>query len=438
MPENYVFLGKETVGSTGAASVTFNSLPTTGYTDLVIKISGRSARVSQADNLFITFNAVTTGYTVKTLTGNGTSVTSASYTARYAANSVDAASSTSSTFSSHEIYIPNYRSANFKSYLVDSVSENNASDAQMDVIAGLWSNTAAITSITLTPEVSTWVQHSTFTLYGVTTTSVTPTIAPFATGGDVIDNDGTYFYHAFRSSSTFTPLRTLSCDVLIVAGGGGGSTGGGGAGGVLSYSAQSFATAKTITIGGGGAGYPTPSNGSVSSVTGLTSPVGGGQAAHSTTVAQVGGSGGGGYGNSTYQAGAAGTSGQGFAGGNGQVEGSVYGQVGGGGGGAGGAGTNATNAVPATSGGAGGVGTNSYSTWLNTTGTGVSGFIAGGGGGVANGAGGSGGGGGGAGSTYTGNGQAGTVNTGGGGGAFGGGANSGGGSGLVIIRYPMV
>lgn len=163
----YIKIATNTVGAGGAASVTFSSIPST-YTDLLIKVSGRSARAAQqVDNLFITFNGVTTAYTARNIMGNGTSATSTSYSVRYASNSVDAAGSTASTFSSHEIYIPNYTSANFKSYSVDSVSENNATGAQSDLFAGLWSNTAAITSITLQPEVSTWVQYSTFTLYGI-------------------------------------------------------------------------------------------------------------------------------------------------------------------------------------------------------------------------------------------------------------------------------
>jgi hypothetical protein len=155
-----------TVGSGGAATMDFTSIPAT-YTDLCVKLSGRSARSAQADNLFITFNSNTTGYTMKALTGNGSSAGSVGYSSRYASLSVDAAGSTASTFSNHEIYIPNYTSANYKSYSADSVSENNSTSAQSDLVAGLWSNTAAITSISLLPEVSTWVQYSTATLYGI-------------------------------------------------------------------------------------------------------------------------------------------------------------------------------------------------------------------------------------------------------------------------------
>jgi hypothetical protein len=164
----YTLIASNTVGSGGVASVTFSSIPQTGYTDLVVKVSGRSARAGQqADNLFMTLNGATTNFTTRLLQGNGTAASSSSYAIRYASLALDAAGSTASTFSSHEIYIPNYTSANYKSFSVDSVSENNATGAQSDLVAGLWSNTAAITTILLQPEVSTWVQYSTFTLYGI-------------------------------------------------------------------------------------------------------------------------------------------------------------------------------------------------------------------------------------------------------------------------------
>jgi hypothetical protein len=50
-------------------------------------------------------------------------------------------------------------------------------------------------------------QYSTFYLYGVAALGTTPAIVPYATGGDTIMTDGTYWYHTFVSSGTFTPQR---------------------------------------------------------------------------------------------------------------------------------------------------------------------------------------------------------------------------------------
>ena len=74
---------------------------------------------------------------------------------------------TASTFGNAELYIPNYTSSNNKSFSADSVTENNATAAYSQLIAGLWSNVTAITSLSLAPSSGTFVQHSTATLYGV-------------------------------------------------------------------------------------------------------------------------------------------------------------------------------------------------------------------------------------------------------------------------------
>jgi hypothetical protein len=55
-----------------------------------------------------------------------------------------------------------------------------------------------------------FVQYSTFYLYGVAALGTTPAIVPYATGGDTIMTDGTYWYHTFVSSGTFTPAKALS------------------------------------------------------------------------------------------------------------------------------------------------------------------------------------------------------------------------------------
>jgi hypothetical protein len=436
MPANYVLLEKITVGAAGAANVTFSGIPQTGYTDLVVKISART-NTGSPEAIVMEFNNSSSNYTGNRLFGNGSGVTADTLTnIRFA---IDTAADTANTFSNGEFYIPNYTSSNYKSVSVDGVFENNGSLAVTSLVAGLWSDTSAITSIKLFGNASgTIVSGSTFYLYGVAKLGTTPAIVPYATGGDTIMTDGTYWYHAFRSSGTFTPTKGLSCDVLTIAGGGGGRAdvgGGGGAGGLLYSTSQSLTTTGyTVTIGAGGALSAGQGNsGSNSSFAALTATGGGGG---NSVTGGAGGSGGGGG-----ATGGTGTAGQGNNGGTGAGSG-FYGQ--GGGGGASAVGANGTT----TAGGAGGAGSNTYSTWLSATGTGVSGYLAGGGGGsgdfratnTGSGAGGSGGGGAGSpnGSTA---GVAGTANTGGGGGGGGYGApaqNGGaGGSGLVIVRYAV-
>ena len=446
MPNTYTLLETITVGAAGASSVTFNSIPQTGYTDLVVKMSGRSSAAN--NSISMTFNGSSANFTSRYINGSGTAASSGSRTDFYQSSVVDESGYTANTFGNTEIYIPNYVSANYKSFSIDGVIENNATLAYTALIAGLWSNTAAITSITIAPGGGNFAQHSTFSLYGVSALGTTPTKAPKATGGSIIQTDGTYWYHAFLSSGTFTPATALSCDVLVVAGGGGGggnvsngnSAGAGGAGGYRSSTGLSISSASTVTIGAGGTGGVSGgvgSNGGDSIFSTITSTGGGKGGGSQTDNATAGGSGGGAgaYGASTIGAGNTPSTSpsQGNSGGTATTSGAYRG---GGGGGATAVGENGSGT------GNGGAGSNALSTWLSTTGLGVSGYVAGGGGGGAyNGTAGTGGSGGGGNGGYTSVATAGTANTCGGGGGGAGAAAAGtftggaGGSGLVIIRY---
>jgi len=477
------------VGSGGAASVT---LPATGtipqtYTDLKVVVSSRTDGTSQIRDYFlIRFNSSTSGYSRRWLYGydsNGTGSGSATSESYGFAGTTNGPDSTASTFGNAEIYIPNYTNTSInKSYSVDAVAENNSTTTWMvNMTAGLWSNTAAITSITLYPaggNVSSpsgkFLEHSTFYLYGVSNV----TSGSKATGG-VVSSDGTYWYHMFPFSSTFTPTQSLTVDYLVVAGGGGGAaqhSGGGGGGGyrtslggtALSLTAQAY----TVTVGAGGAPSQfgtnpittNGNNGSNSVFSSITASGGGGGGRYQSVAGNAGGSGGGGGPDSAV--GGSGNAGsytpvEGYAGGNG----AAHNTGGGGGGGGGGAGGVGANAVAGGSGGAGngGIGVqnnidgNNYywagggggaTIQTGSAGAGDGGLGGGGGGGAAQG--GTFGTGGGSainsgvnGSSSAGNigatGGAGGANTGGGGGGGGSYESSAGagGSGIVIIRYAI-
>jgi len=412
--------------SSATSNITFSNIDQT-YTDLVLVISNVThsyAGSTTVRDSFLTFNGDSgTNYSDTILFGNGTgtfSVRAATQTAVRAYYPM--ASAAPGTIIAN---IQNYsNSTTLKTSLIRcSVASGNVS-----LIAGLWRNTNAITSLGINLSGYTLSAGTTFDLYGIS--PVNAAISS-ASGGTGIFYDSTYAYHVFKGSGVFTPNRTLSCDILVVAGGGGGQTegfggnrgGGGGAGGFQVLTSQSISASSTILVGAGGTGgvYPSTSatNGSNSQFAALTASVGGGRGNSSAGNAN-GGSGGGG--NPGY-AGGTGTAGQGNNGGSGQTTAT------GGGGGAGAAGGNGTSGGPY---GAGGVGSSAYSSWGSVTSTGqnVSGtyYYAGGGAGTA-GAGGSGGGG----VTEV----AGTANTGGGGGGSGSsGSGAAGGSGLVIVRYP--
>lgn len=164
MANTFELIEAFTVGSGGASSIVFSAIPST-YTDLVVKMSARST--STADWVGLSFNTTTTGYSQKHMQGSGSTVASFATTDYQFAFINNQTGSTANVFSSSEAYIPNYRSSTNKSYSIDTTGESNSSTAYAEFSAQLWSNTAAITSITLTSTGGNLAQYTTAYLYGV-------------------------------------------------------------------------------------------------------------------------------------------------------------------------------------------------------------------------------------------------------------------------------
>jgi hypothetical protein len=442
MPQNHILL--ETIQLTQSAStVTFDNLPSSGYTDLKIIVSARCTDTTENQWVagYLNFNGVSTNLTSINVAARIDSVAPFADGAIAYCFWLSGSNSTSNTFATAEITIPNYLSTTQnKVYNAEWGEGNNSATNQiMGFSGGKWASNSAITSITLIPQAGSIAAGSTFSLYGIATVGTTPAISPFATGGNIVATDGTYWYHAFLSSGSFLPQKNLTCDVLIVGGGGSGDAayggGGGGAGGVLGLTNQTLTknTSYTSIVGAGGASvaYLTKGNdGNNSTFNSNTAYAGQGGL---NQGGYMGGRNGGASGSPTS-----------FSGGTGYV--SAYNEKGGGGGGAGGVGGSVGNG----DGGSAGNGGNGLSTVTNwgslsnvftATNLGYSGSIAGGGGGgrardTTRGTGTAGGGDGGISNNSGGNNA--VANTGSGGGASSGQANSGSGaSGLIIIRYLM-
>ena len=156
--------------ATAAASIEFTSIPQDG-TDLVALISLRGNNSGVADDPIYRFNSDSgSNYSYRFLVGDGSTATSgsAATTFNYLGNS-NGNTSTSNTFGNQILYIPNYTSSSAKSSSVDSVSENNATNAFQRIVANLWTGTAAITTFTVTSATSTqFLAGSTISLYKIT------------------------------------------------------------------------------------------------------------------------------------------------------------------------------------------------------------------------------------------------------------------------------
>ena len=166
----YNLIATTTVGSGGATGIEFASIPQT-YTDLLLVMSMRTSRSSVADYAAISFNSSTSSFSLRVLTGDGSAASSASYTSSpdsRIAGQIVGNSATASVFSNGSLYIPNYTSSNNKSYFYDAARENNTTANEMGLGAGLWSSSAAITSITITSWGSATIsQYSSVSLYGI-------------------------------------------------------------------------------------------------------------------------------------------------------------------------------------------------------------------------------------------------------------------------------
>lgn len=171
MANTYKLIASSTLSS-NQASVSFSSIDNS-YTDLQILVSSRIDRAGTWANMKMTFNSSSTSYTQLVLGSDGSAPDWASSSALngfgyfYAPSN----SATANVFANISIYIPNYTSSNYKSVSIDGVSENNGTAGNDHLMAGIWSNTSAISSIQFsTYSGSDLVSGSTFYLYGIKNT----------------------------------------------------------------------------------------------------------------------------------------------------------------------------------------------------------------------------------------------------------------------------
>ena len=166
------------------SSVTFSSIPA-DFTDLYILASMRSSDTASTfeggyDPWLFRYNGSDTGYTNRELYGTGAAVGTTTdpnrsgntyvtgIWARCGNYGVSNANNTSNVFSTGSFYITNYASSNYKSTSAEMVRENNSTYGNQHMNALLWSNTAAITSISFALGLGQFVSGTTFTLYGIT------------------------------------------------------------------------------------------------------------------------------------------------------------------------------------------------------------------------------------------------------------------------------
>lgn len=155
-----------TVGSGGATSITFSSIPQDG-TDLLLVLSART----NADNqwLYIGLNGSIQNFAQRDLFGTGTGRSSNTRTDSVVQTMSNWNSWTSSTFSNVSLYFSNYTSSSNKLISHDGVTENADSTAYHAIKAMSWSGTSAISSLSINSESGTSLsQYTSASLYKIT------------------------------------------------------------------------------------------------------------------------------------------------------------------------------------------------------------------------------------------------------------------------------
>ena len=166
MAATYTLISSNVLASS-AASVTFSSIPAT-YTDLVLRWSARCSTTTE--NVDIQLNAASTSYSITQVDGYGSSGTASSRSTTdpgIRVYGMTQSGDTANTFGSAEFYLPNYAGSTNKPNSTFAVTETNATQALIQAVAGLRSNTDAVTSLKLQTGSGNFVSGSSFYLYGI-------------------------------------------------------------------------------------------------------------------------------------------------------------------------------------------------------------------------------------------------------------------------------
>lgn len=168
-----------TVGSGGASSIEFTSIPG-GFQHLQIRGIIRGTNTSTAINYinnYVTFNGVTTGtsYAWHYLMGNGAAAEAYGESSKSSINSyATTANAVASNFAGLVLDVLDYASTSKNKVLrqLNAFDNNNTGATNygkgfLTQASGLWASTDAVTSVKFTPSADNWAEYTTFALYGV-------------------------------------------------------------------------------------------------------------------------------------------------------------------------------------------------------------------------------------------------------------------------------
>jgi hypothetical protein len=158
------------VGSAGSSTISFTSIPQT-YKHLQLRLIARGGSGSSNDSYMnLTFNSVGSSvYSAHQLYGDGSSSLANAFSSQSViyTNRIAGGSTNASTFGTVVMDILDYASTSkYKTVRTLGGWDANGS-GRIALSSGLYQQTTAITSLTLTPEAGNFPQYSQFALFGI-------------------------------------------------------------------------------------------------------------------------------------------------------------------------------------------------------------------------------------------------------------------------------
>ena len=172
---DYESIQTVSVGSGGASSVTFSSIPST-YKHLQIRGIARDSRTTYVNsNLIIRFNGDSgSNYSWHNLQGNGSSTAgrAGSNDTAIRSNVLAAGGAPTGSFAGYVTDLLDYANTNKNKTLrslggMDSNGAVLGEGGFIELLSGNWRSTSAITSVTLAADTPNFLQYSSFALYGI-------------------------------------------------------------------------------------------------------------------------------------------------------------------------------------------------------------------------------------------------------------------------------
>lgn len=168
-PSDFEHIETQTVGSTSVASVTFSSIPS-GYKHLQVRSISRLSSGGVA-TMYVRFNSDSgNNYRQHYIYGDGSTVSSGASTATTfsLAGTSNGSTSTSNSFGASVIDILDYKDTSKYTTLRSISGADSNGSGFFQFFSSLWLSTAAVTSLTFVNSgAPNFVQHSTFSLYGI-------------------------------------------------------------------------------------------------------------------------------------------------------------------------------------------------------------------------------------------------------------------------------